>query len=95
MTLHLKQFTTPELLTALAAFLQTLESDTPNDEETRAIWAILEEIESRRSQQSAAGKRGWVDRRKGQRRRCVSQVLITDERRSGVERRKIARRLTD
>jgi hypothetical protein len=50
----LRQFTTEELLTALAAFLNCLKTaDQPNDEESAAITALLEEIGKRRAGDSS------------------------------------------
>jgi hypothetical protein len=46
--IDLKQFTTAELLTALSAFILTLENETPNVEEQIAIYAVCSEIEERR-----------------------------------------------
>ncbi|HXC43716.1 MAG TPA: hypothetical protein VNY51_09375 [Candidatus Dormibacteraeota bacterium] len=48
MMLDLKQFTTADLLTALSAFILTLENETPNMEEQVAVYAVCSEIESRR-----------------------------------------------
>lgn len=52
MSLDLKQFTIPELMAALSAFLLTLENETPNTEEQRAIYAVCSEIEERRKSDS-------------------------------------------
>jgi hypothetical protein len=46
-TLDLRQFSTQELLVALAAFVELMEGETPNDEEQVAIYAVCSEIDSR------------------------------------------------
>jgi|HubBroStandDraft_6_1064221.scaffolds.fasta_scaffold4271633_2 hypothetical protein len=56
--LDLKQFTTAELLTALAGFILTLAGETPNEEEQIALDALCAELDSRRRCDSRAAFRG-------------------------------------
>jgi hypothetical protein len=52
MIVDLKQFTTPELLTGLSAFLACLKNETPDAEEQAAIYEVCAEIEERRTRDS-------------------------------------------